>query len=121
MHLLERHCTLNQTFVKIKGEKNVLHDLDLNDIFKTPNNWLCDLMITISNMKEHAALTIASLDEYCAVVTTPQGLRILFESPYIPTFTIIEALEEAGWSDIKTAKCIQNWIMNNDVSQSIEG
>jgi hypothetical protein len=34
------------------------------------------LIISISSMKKHAALIIASLDDYCAVVETSEGFHV---------------------------------------------
>jgi hypothetical protein len=109
-----------QTFDELKNEKNHLKDLDLHEIFKNPNWWHCDLMIAISSMKEFAALTIASMDDYCAVIETPEGIRILFEPSNLRTHMLIKALEEAGLTDIKVAKSFQNLILSNDIHQLIE-
>ena len=106
-----------QNVKETDGEKNEFRLLNLNGVQKEPNHWRCDLVISLSNMKEHAVLTIASLDDYCAVIETPEGFRILCEPPHIPTASVIDALEEVGWSEFEISKSIQNSILRIDVLQ----
>jgi hypothetical protein len=115
--LLNGASKLVQNVKEIEGDKNEFRLLNLDGILKDTNHWRCNLMISLSSMKEHVALTIASLDDYCAVIETPDGFRILCEPPHIPTPSIIEALEGVGWSEIKISKSLQNSIIRIDVLQ----
>lgn len=116
--LLNGISKLDQNVMEIKGDKNKFEELNLDGFLKQPKYWQCDLMISLSSMKKHAALAIASLDDYCAVIETPEGFRILCEPPHIPTHLIIDALEEVGLPEFKICKSIQNSIMRIDVLES---
>ena len=106
-----------QNVKEIECEKNEFDELRFKVVLRDPNSWQCNLIISISSMKEHAALTIASLDDYCAVIETPEGFKILCEPPHIPTASIIDALEEVGWKEFEICKSIQNSILSIDVLQ----
>ena len=108
---------LAQNVKEVEVEKNEFRLLNLDGVLKDSNHWRSNLMISLPSMKDHVALTIASLDDYCAVIETPDGFRILCEPPHLPTPSIIDALEGVEWSEIKICRFLQNSIIRIDVLQ----